>query len=85
MIRIDLSLVCLCFLFSLVQCEFLYVATNGTDTDVCTTASNPCATVAHAISFATDGDILLIARGVYYNQPVILVEKSLITIQGDGI
>jgi parallel beta-helix repeat protein len=43
-----------------------YVAVTGNDnSNVCTTGSNPCRTIQHAVDVADVGDSILIASGVY--------------------
>lgn len=61
-----------------------YVATDGSDDgNDCTDPLSPCATLAHAVNQATDGDIIDLAAGTY-NEPGLVIEKNLI-IQGQGV
>jgi len=61
-----------------------FVATTGNDTgNNCTNDANPCATVAHAVSEAVNGDTLNIGPGTY-NEPGLLIEKDL-DVQGAGV
>ncbi len=54
-----------------------YVATTGNDMgNDCTVEAFPCATIAHAVSQANDGDILEVASGIY-NEPGLLLNKNL--------
>lgn len=61
-----------------------YVAPMGSDAcNACTDASEPCATLAHAVSQANNGDTLDLAAGTY-NETGLLIEKALL-LQGQGV
>ena len=61
-----------------------YVATTGSDAgNSCTNQANPCATVAHAVSQANDGDTLNIAAGTYL-EPGLVITKEL-NVEGAGV
>ncbi len=61
-----------------------YVATTGSDTgNDCTDQLSPCATIAHAVSQAVNGDTLDLAAGTY-NEPGLVIDKYL-HIQGAGV
>jgi len=60
----------------------LYVTTSGTDTANTTCAqSNPCATVAHALSEAVGGDTISIGPGSFAGEATVTAN---VTIQGAG-
>jgi predicted outer membrane repeat protein len=60
-----------------------YVATTGTDAaNDCTNPLNPCATIEHAISQASDPDTIVIAAGTY-TENELQVTKDL-TFEGAG-
>lgn len=62
-----------------------YVAPTGSDTDNdCTDPLNPCATLAHAVSEADDGDTIDLAPGTYTLSMSVLIDKAL-NIQGQGV
>ena len=61
-----------------------YVAPAGSDAgNDCSDPGSPCATIAHAVSQANDGDTLDIAAGVYL-EPGLVIDKEL-NIQGAGV
>jgi hypothetical protein len=61
-----------------------YVAPTGNDTgNDCTNPANPCATIAHAVAQANDGDTLDLAEGTYV-EPGLVIDKNLL-IQGQGV
>ena len=49
----------------------------------CSNPGNPCATIAHAVSQASDGDTLDLAEGIYL-EPGLVIDKEL-NIQGAGV
>ena len=56
-----------------------YVATTGSDTgNNCLSSLSPCATIAHAVSQASDGDTLDIAAGTYAAPGVITKELNFV-------
>ena len=59
-----------------------YVAPSGADASDCTDSGAPCATIAYALSVASDGDELLLAAGVYLEGDLV-VDKDL-TLTGAG-
>ena len=61
-----------------------YVATDGRDAfNNCTVQADACATIAHAVNQANDGDTIDLAAGTY-NEPGLVIDKELI-IQGQGV
>ena len=61
-----------------------YVAPTGSNAfNNCTDQAHPCATIAHAVSHANDGDTLNLAGGTY-NEPGLTIEKEL-NIEGQGV
>lgn len=61
-----------------------FVAITGNDAgNDCTDHANPCATIAHAVSQAINGDILVVASGTYI-EPDLVIDKAL-NIQGQGV
>ncbi len=60
-----------------------YVAPGGSDAGNCSNPGSPCATIAHAVSQANDGDTLDIAAGVFL-EPGLVIDKEL-TIQGASV
>lgn len=61
-----------------------YVAPAGSDTDNdCQDSGMPCATIAHAVDEANDGDTLSVAAGVYV-EPGLVIDKEL-TVEGPGV
>jgi len=60
-----------------------YVAIDGSDDgNDCTNSLYPCATLAHAVSQANDGDIIDLAAGTY-DETVVIVKKLI--LQGQGV
>ena len=61
-----------------------YVAPAGNDAgNDCTNPAAPCATLAHAVAQANDGDTIDMAAGTY-TEPGVLIEKKVL-IQGQGV
>ena len=60
-----------------------YVAPGGSNAGNCINPGSPCATIAHAVSQANDGDTLDIAAGLYL-EPGLVFGKEL-TIEGAGV
>jgi len=61
-----------------------YVATDGSDDgNDCSNPGSPCATLAHAVNQANDGDIINLAAGTY-NALGVVIEENLF-IRGQGV
>jgi Zn-dependent metalloprotease len=60
-----------------------YVATSGNDSNSCSSAGSPCATINGAIGKAANGDTIKVATGTYTGSgtEVVLINKS-ITLSG---
>lgn len=56
-----------------------YVAPGGVDSGACTSNAAPCATIQYALDQAGDGDVILIAAGVYTENLQIV---NSVTLQG---
>ena len=62
-----------------------YVAPSGEDAfNNCTDQTQPCVTIAQAVSQANPGDTLDLAAGTYTLSMSLLIDKAL-TIQGQGV
>ena len=71
--------------------RFLFVSTNGTDgTNTCTQPSNPCASIAHAVTVAPSGATVLVEPGTYtttsvdLSQPITLRALGHVVLTGTG-
>jgi IPT/TIG domain len=63
--------------------QVLYVATGGSDvSNTCALASSPCATIGHALSQASAGDVIKVASGRYLEHS--LTVSLSVTIEGTG-
>jgi hypothetical protein len=63
--------------------QVLYVATGGSDvSNTCALASSPCATIGHALSQASAGDVIEVASGRYPEHS--LTVGFSVTIEGSG-
>jgi hypothetical protein len=56
------------------------VSTAGADTGACGMGGTPCATIAHALTLASDGDTVLVMPGTYNSSAIGLV--SGVSVQG---
>src|SRR3990170_6696815 len=59
-----------------------FVDDAGTDSGTCTTASSPCLTIAYALTQATSGDTIKVAKGTYTFTNVQLAGSMSITFEG---
>ncbi len=59
----------------------LYVSSTGSDTTTCRLSTNPCATIAYAVTQANPGSTIDVAAGNYPQQ--LVINKNL-TIVGKG-
>lgn len=61
-----------------------YVSPNGNDTNAGLSEKAPCRSISRAISFAKEGDTILLERGGYWREKIKMPPHTTITAYGEG-